>query len=463
MDEETEQEFKETSKKTFKGLKKIFKILFSLIGTKILFIIILIAIIVGVFNGIISYFNPFHLIKNVWTAIKGAFSDITGASQDRWDDALRSLGIDPTTGRFLDEDSNSASASSSTYAQCCEVLSQNLHTYDGTDKKTNLGLAQFAKNAVTAHCGYVWSWHGKEINEINMKAWQKSSVAQSEEACSTDADIAVTLKGWNNHPGFDCSGLIIGYMCFDPVSYTVSSTKYSLTDSERQLIEQTVANEAEGEPYQGQMAVAQCMLDTCLASGEKPAQVVVKGQYAVDGHQKITDSVKKAVSAVFDEGKRAVDAPIRYFYQPELCKSGWHESLKYITTIGHHKFFASKDYDYGFTNMTHGYGYLTSESLYSKCVAGGKKNSDNSWGNGATYGTLSASQKSLTSSVPVGAAVLRHGHVAVYVGNDSQGAVIVEAAGYNKGVVTSHGLNSSRSSGDKFSWWIKLPAVTYNK
>ncbi len=319
--------------------------------------------------------------------------------------------------------------------------------------KTNRGLVQFVKNAADTRCGYVWGWHGQEITAKSMEAWQHSGAAQSGEACSSDADVEITLAGWHNKPGFDCSGLIIGYMCFNPSVYADHTDPYPLTDSERGLIEQTVANEAEGEPYEGQMAIAQCILDTCLAARERPGRVVVKGQYAVDGSLPITASVKSAVSDVFDNGRRAVDAPIRYFYQPGLVQSGWHESLAYVTTIGHHKFFAAQDYDYGFTGNTHGYGYRTTASLYETCIEHGKK---------GNWGTLSANQKFMPPNVPVGAVVLRNGHAGIYIGNDpDKGAVIVEAAGFDEGVKYSTGLNSVRSGENQFTWWAKLPAVTY--
>ena len=401
----------------------------------ILPILLILALIMGFCYAIFQIFNPWNYNP------ADIFNKFNSFSLSDWE-------------RFITGDiSMLTGAGTADYQSALTGLANGLDKIDH-GRKTNRGLAQFAKNAANVRCGYVWGWHGQEITAASMEKWQHSSIAQSGEACSTDRDIAITLRGWHNKPGFDCSGLIIGYMCFDPSVYTGNGKKYTLTSSERHLIEQTVANEAEGEPYKGQMAVAQCMLDTCLATGERPGSVVVRGQYAVDGHLPITSSVKNAVSAVFDRGERAVNAPIRYFYQPSLVQSDWHEnSLTYITTIGHHKFFAAKGYNYGFTNNTHGYGYQTTSSLYEKCIVHGKK---------GNWGTLGANQRFMPSNVPVGVAVLRKGHVGVYVGNDpKQGAVIVEAASFDKGVKYTTGLNAVRSSGDKFNWWTKLPSISY--
>lgn len=117
-------------------------------------------------------------------------------------------------------------------------------------------------------------------------------------------------------------------------------TRYPLTPTERYIVERVVMAESNGETLPGQMAVAQCILNTAEAQGRRPdAVVLTPGQYATPAPA-ASASVKEAVSAVFDHGVKVTDEPIRYFYAPKHSKGSWHESsLTYVMTIGGHKFF----------------------------------------------------------------------------------------------------------------------------
>lgn len=113
---------------------------------------------------------------------------------------------------------------------------------------------------------------------------------------------------------------------------------YPLTDYERDLVERVVMAEAGGEPYQGQMAVAQCILNASQLRRMLPAQVVEVLKYT-KARPEPTESVKRAVSAVFDDGATVFDREVIYFYAPALTRSTWHESQIHVATIGCHKFF----------------------------------------------------------------------------------------------------------------------------
>ena len=113
---------------------------------------------------------------------------------------------------------------------------------------------------------------------------------------------------------------------------------YVLTDAERDTIERVVMAESGGESYEGQMAVAQCILNACLKDDLRPVEAVEAYGYT-SNRVEPTESVKAAVEAVFDAGEVAVDANILYFYAPAYCTSTWHESQVYVTTIGGHRFF----------------------------------------------------------------------------------------------------------------------------
>lgn len=117
-----------------------------------------------------------------------------------------------------------------------------------------------------------------------------------------------------------------------------STVRYALTAAERDTVERVVMAEAGAEPYEGQIAVAQCILNACERENMRPDEIVVKYQYT-DMRPEPTDAVKAAVSAVFDNGETVTDAEILYFYAPALCESEWHETQTYVCTIGGHRFF----------------------------------------------------------------------------------------------------------------------------
>lgn len=109
-----------------------------------------------------------------------------------------------------------------------------------------------------------------------------------------------------------------------------------------------VAAESRGEPFEGQMAVAQCIRETANATGMTPEAVVKQvGPTGVRQYTTpvdislVTDSVREACERVFIRGESVTDEPIRYFYSTNNgFVSKWHEnSLQYVMTIGCHKFF----------------------------------------------------------------------------------------------------------------------------
>ena len=117
-----------------------------------------------------------------------------------------------------------------------------------------------------------------------------------------------------------------------------STARYALTAAERDTVERVVMAEAGAEPYEGQIAVAQCILNACERENMRPDEIVVEYQYT-DKRPKPTDEVKAAVSAVFDYGETVTEREILYFYAPALCESEWHETQEYVMTVGGHRFF----------------------------------------------------------------------------------------------------------------------------
>ena len=118
-----------------------------------------------------------------------------------------------------------------------------------------------------------------------------------------------------------------------------------------EYVMRVVAAESRGEPYEGQLAVAQCIRETSACTMMTPEEVVKQvnsngiRQYAqpVD-LSVVTDSVRDACCDVFVLGVSATDEPIRYFYSTASgFYSAWHENrLEYVMTIGNHRFFKEK-------------------------------------------------------------------------------------------------------------------------
>ena len=120
---------------------------------------------------------------------------------------------------------------------------------------------------------------------------------------------------------------------------------FNLTEADRKTIQYIVAGEAKGEPTEGKMAVAQCILHGMVKSNWSAERVRIEYQYSgwddelENANPEAWAEVVEAVSRVFDDGELISDKPIIYFYAPNVVSSSWHESLNHAVTIEGHKFF----------------------------------------------------------------------------------------------------------------------------
>lgn len=129
-----------------------------------------------------------------------------------------------------------------------------------------------------------------------------------------------------------------------PLTQTVEelpAPRYALTDAERDVVERVVMAEAGGESFEGQMLVAQCILNAAEKSGTAPSEAVVAYKYTTRRPEP-TQSVRDAVAAVFDDGETVTDEPILYFYNPAIVSSSFHESQIFVIEVGGHRFFAER-------------------------------------------------------------------------------------------------------------------------
>ncbi len=117
-----------------------------------------------------------------------------------------------------------------------------------------------------------------------------------------------------------------------------SDSGYELTDAERAVVESAVMAEAGGESFEGQMMIAQCILDGAKRKGVDVITFIEQSQI-VTSEKEPYESCRKAVAQVFDMGKRVTEEVADIWYAPAITYSEWHESQIYVTTIGAHKFF----------------------------------------------------------------------------------------------------------------------------
>lgn len=128
---------------------------------------------------------------------------------------------------------------------------------------------------------------------------------------------------------------------------------FPLSEDERYLVESIVCGESGTECYEGKVAVANCILNACIKENMRPQEIQSLYQYsgwksieefesecmAAYGNTNLADEVRQAVSQVFDDGDILNDEML-WFYAPNVSYSSWHESQKYIMTVGAHKFFS---------------------------------------------------------------------------------------------------------------------------
>ena len=120
---------------------------------------------------------------------------------------------------------------------------------------------------------------------------------------------------------------------------------FNLTKTDRKTIQYIVAGEAKGEPMEGKMAVAQCILNGMVKSGWSAERVRIEYQYSgwddelENVNPEAWAEVVEAVSRVFDDGELISDKPILYFYAPNITSSFWHESLNFSCELSNHRFF----------------------------------------------------------------------------------------------------------------------------
>ena len=120
---------------------------------------------------------------------------------------------------------------------------------------------------------------------------------------------------------------------------------FYISDDERYTIACIIAGEAYNSDMDLKTAVAQTIyiamkIEDCRLNGVISRYDGYRDRSVIEDH--VWQECQEAIEQIFDRGEMAVDEPIEFFYAPQYCTSDWHESLKYVTTIGGCRFFTRK-------------------------------------------------------------------------------------------------------------------------
>jgi spore germination cell wall hydrolase CwlJ-like protein len=106
--------------------------------------------------------------------------------------------------------------------------------------------------------------------------------------------------------------------------------------SEAELLARVLYAECNGEPYEGQLMVAQCVVDRIESGyGDTVAEVVyASGQFARPG--RLTDNLLEVAAAALNGIKFSYSHKILYFRR-SASESDWHAPL--LGRIGNHAYY----------------------------------------------------------------------------------------------------------------------------
>lgn len=114
----------------------------------------------------------------------------------------------------------------------------------------------------------------------------------------------------------------------------------NLTDDEKYLCGRIIATEAGYDNAISQVLVAQTIYNR-MNENNLTISEATQGQYAVVKSE-LNDQIIDIVEMVFSEGRGVTDEDVRWFYNPALCTSSFHESKKFVIEVGGHRYFATE-------------------------------------------------------------------------------------------------------------------------
>lgn len=124
----------------------------------------------------------------------------------------------------------------------------------------------------------------------------------------------------------------------------VEEEKYPITENERELITRIVAAESRGEPLEGQIAVAQVILDRWIDKGGSLNEILLAPKQFANpytGDLSKYPNSRLATHLVFDLGFRIFEEPTFFFFNAKHSEPSQVELLRTYTLrgfIGNHEF-----------------------------------------------------------------------------------------------------------------------------
>ena len=123
-----------------------------------------------------------------------------------------------------------------------------------------------------------------------------------------------------------------------------SGEEYTLSDDERQTVEQIVACEAGADDYEGQVAIALCIRNYCLRHNCTVDEAVRALQISTY-RRAVTNTNREAVLSAFDHHcDWPTEEPIEFWCTPGAAERGaWHETgADFVGQYGAHRFYKEK-------------------------------------------------------------------------------------------------------------------------
>jgi len=120
--------------------------------------------------------------------------------------------------------------------------------------------------------------------------------------------------------------------------------KYPITEDERELITRIVAAESRGEPLEGQIAVAQVILDRWIDKGGSLNEILLAPKQFANpytGDLSEYPNSRIATHLVFDLGYRVFKEPTLFFFNPITSEPSQVKLLRTYSlrgSIGNHEF-----------------------------------------------------------------------------------------------------------------------------
>lgn len=173
----------------------------------------------------------------------------------------------------------------------------------------------------------------KSTEETSEVEQSESNVEVSENSGYSESYTEYLEENSNDY-SYNTGSYLIGISNPD---YNYSPSPVSLSSYDRAKLERLVMGEAGSMGYNGCALVAQCIRDAMNRSNTTSIdRIISEYQYYAPTNKEPNQTVKDAVSYIFDQNGSAVQHRILCFY---TGSSGWHETQNFIVGCGNVRFF----------------------------------------------------------------------------------------------------------------------------